>query len=194
MQRVGRGRVLLVALAVVVALAVAGVVWADRARSSREAAAAAEAARPPALVRPDGKIYWIREGDSSIRPGDLYSYLSVTVCLDKPGAVRVTGAELDPDAVGVELVDVRVRKALFEGWGSKRGTLDGLPFKANPGNVVSTTCDGGDPPDQVGLTVRRTGQQVGRATKVRFTYEAEAGHRTATTDWFANRWTFGPTD
>lgn len=205
---------MLIALAVVlvgslVVLATVLTREADRTRTAKERLASATAAHTPVLVHPGRPVSRIAEADSSVKPGDLYSYLSVTMCLDNPGAVKVTGAEFDPDAQGVELVDIRVRRPNSNGWGSHHGTLDTLPFKATPGNVVTTACDSGESPDQVGLTVRRTGQQTGRINKVRFTYvdlnarfhddskrgtadDGTASARVARTDWFDNRWTFGP--
>jgi hypothetical protein len=136
----------------------------------------------------------IRERDTSVRPGDLYSFVSTGVCLTAPGTARVTGAELGADSIGLEVVDVRVRRPVYGGFGSARGPLDRLPFVATPGNEVHTVCarHGGteNPPmDQTGVTVRRTSRTTGRATRIRFLYSVD-GHEERT-GWFRCYWRLG---
>ncbi len=136
----------------------------------------------------------LHEADTTVRKGDLYSFTSRMVCLTERGVVRITGAELDPGSTGLEIVDVRVRRPAYGGWGSLKGTLDRLPFTANPGNEVRTVCErfGGteDPPmDETGLTVRRTSQATGRVSRIRFLYTVD--DREEKTDWFYNQWTLG---
>jgi hypothetical protein len=138
----------------------------------------------------------IRERDTSVKPGGLYSFVSTTVCLTEPGEVRITGAELGPDSTGLEIVDVRVRRPVYAGFGSRVGGLDRLPFRATPGNEVRTVCGryGGtaDPPmDETGVTVRRTSQTPGSASRIRFLYTVDG--RSERTDWFRSYWTLGPT-
>ena len=146
---------------------------------------------------PEDSTGRVEEGDATVRPGQLYSFTSRMVCLTEPGVVRITGAEFDPDSTGLEIVDVRVRRPVWDGWGSLRGTLDRLPFRATPGNEVRTVCErfGGtaDPPmDQTGVTVRRTTKAPGTASKIRFLYSVDG--RTEQTEWFDSYWTLGKGD
>jgi hypothetical protein len=147
----------------------------------------------PELVPPAPLKGTIAEGDSTVVRGDIYSYLSVPVCLTEPGTVRVTGVEFDPEATGVQLLDTRARAGRSGGFGSGHGTLDDLGFKADPGNRVTTTCDSLDDnvgePAQIGLTVRRTGREPGQVTMVRVHYLLDGEEKQ--TDWLYNRWTFG---
>jgi hypothetical protein len=155
------------------------------------------AAEGPRLVEssePDEHTGLVREGDRTVRPGELYSFTSRMVCLTEPGVVRITGAEFDPASNGLEIVDVRVRRPVWDGWGSLKGPLDRLPFVANPGNEVRTVCRrfGGtdDPPmDETGVTVRRTTETPGTASKIRFRYSVDG--REEKTDWFDSYWTLG---
>lgn len=147
------------------------------------------------LSVPDEETAVIRERDTSVEPGQLYSFVSKHLCLTRPGVATLTGAEFDPASTGLEIVDVRARPPEYGGYGSHLGRLDSkhMGFTADD-YTVDRVCqeDGGsaDPAwEETGITVRRTSESPGRASRIRYLYEFDG--EAHTTGWFRSHWTIG---
>ncbi|MEV7428321.1 hypothetical protein AB0N29_01770 [Nocardioides sp. NPDC092400] len=144
---------------------------------------------------PDDELDVIKEADTSVGAGQLYSFVSRYLCLTEPGMATITGAEFDPASRGLKIIDVRVRRPVDGGYGSFKGPLDSkqMGFTADDYST-DTVCaaDGGtdDPAwDETGVTVRRTSGTPGKASKIRYFYEFKG--ESYRTPWYRSHWTIG---